>query len=56
MKYKIEFSCKSTVIEEVEAETLSEAVTNIARQVMKNLDGSGIYEFSIKEHKEQGNG
>ena len=55
MKYKIEISSKACCVEEVEAETLSDAITTAAKAFTECLIGNhGVYEFSIKEHKEQG--
>ena len=55
MKYQIEVMTKSVVVEEVNANSLSEAITITADRLARALkQGSNVTEFSVKEYKSDG--
>ena len=52
MKYQIEITAKTVQVEEVNANSLSEAVIIIAERLARVMkQGSNVVEFSVKEYK-----
>lgn len=55
MKYQIEVTTKAVTVREVNAKSLSEAITIIAREIADGLKrNSNVTEFSVKEYKSEG--